>query len=130
MRQKLTLKQEKFCLAYIKTGNATEAYRQTYSTANTKPASMNRIAAKLMDNVNIISRIKEIRAPIIEKAQMTLESHLTDLMLLRNLATQKNQIAAAITAEIARGKAAGIHIEKSQVNLNNLNPMVIIRNGN
>ena len=45
---------------------------------------------------------------------MTLETHLRDLMMLRNLAVKEKQISAAIGAEVARGKAAGIHIEKSE----------------
>jgi phage terminase small subunit len=128
-KDKLTPKQERFCIEYLKTGNASEAYRQSYSAGKMKPASVNRLAKALLDNIKIASRIKALRKPVIKKAQITLESHLEDLMRLRNLAVNKNQIAAAITAEIARGKAAGIHIEKSQVDLNLLNPMVIIRNG-
>ena len=91
--------------------------------------SLNEKASVLANMVKIRSRIEELRRPVVEKTQMTLESHLDDLAKLRNLAVKEKQIAAAITAEIARGKAAGIHIEKSQVNLNTLNPMVIVRYG-
>jgi len=30
------------------------------------------------------------------------------------MASQRGQFAAAITAEIARGKASGVHVEKSE----------------
>ena len=86
-------------------------------------------ASILADMGKVRGRVAELREPATKKAMITLESHLEDLMKLRNLAVQEKQVAAAITAEIARGKAAGIHIEKSQINLNNLNPMVIIRHG-
>lgn len=130
MENKLTIKQENFCLEYVKCGNASEAYKKAYSTGKMKAASINRLAKQLIDNIKITSRIKELREPVIEKAQITLEGHLADLLTLRELAVKYQQISAAINAEIARGKAAGIHIEKSQVNLNTLNPMVIVRYGN
>ena len=88
------------------------------------------MSSVLADNIKVVSRIAELRKPAVAKAMITLESHLDDLMKLRNLAVQEKQVAAAITAEIARGKAACIHIEKSQIDLNNLNPFVIVRYGN
>jgi phage terminase small subunit len=130
VENKLTIKQENFCLEYVKCGNASEAYKKAYSAGKMKAASINRLAKQLIDNIKITSRIKELREPVIEKAQITLEGHLADLLTLRELAVKYQQISAAINAEIARGKAAGIHIEKSQVNLNTLNPMVIVRYGN
>ncbi len=45
---------------------------------------------------------------------MTLEGHLRALAELRDKAKAANQFGAAITAEIARGKASGVHIEKSE----------------
>lgn len=67
-----------------------------------------------MANSKISARVAELRKPIAEKAQITLESHLHDLMMLRNMAVKEKQIGAAITAEVARGKAAGVHIEKTE----------------
>ena len=130
MENKLTIKQENFCLEYVKCGNASEAYKKAYSVGKLKASTINREAKSLLDNHKITTRIKELREPVIEKAQITLEGHLADLLTLRELAVKYQQISAAINAEIARGKAAGIHIEKSQVNLNTLNPMVIVRYGN
>jgi phage terminase small subunit len=129
VENKLTIKQENFCLEYVKSGNASEAYKKAYSAGNLKASTINREAKSLLDNHKITTRIKELREPVIEKAQITLEGHLADLLTLRELAVKYQQISAAINAEIARGKAAGIHIEKSQVNLNTLNPMVIVRYG-
>jgi len=53
--------QEKFCVAYLSAANASEAYRKIYSTANMKPASVNRNAFVLLQNIKITSRIKELR---------------------------------------------------------------------
>ena len=38
---KLTPKQENFCLAYLETSNASEAYRRAYDSENMKPESIN-----------------------------------------------------------------------------------------
>lgn len=108
----LTPKQEKFCLEYLKTGNASEAYRQTYNTERMKPESINRLAVQLLRNVKIGSRLEALRAPEVKKAQITLGSHLARLSLLRKKAEKLGQMSAAISAEVARGKAAGLYVEK------------------
>ena len=57
---KLTPKQEKFCQAYIETGNATEAYRQAYNAENAKDSTINRKAAEMFENGKITARLKEL----------------------------------------------------------------------
>ena len=113
----LTPKQEAFCLAYLETGNASEAYRRAYDAENMKPESINRKAKDVIDNVKIAARVAELRKPALVKAQMTLEGHLADLQMLRDKALQADQFSAAISAEIARGKASGVHVEKSEQHL-------------
>ena len=73
MATKLTLKQENFCLAYIETGNATEAYRRAYNTERMKPETANRNAKLMLDDNKIATRLAEFKKPIIEKTQLTLE---------------------------------------------------------
>lgn len=107
-----------------------DAFTDAYSAKGRSRNAIYVDASRLIDKPKISLRISELRRPAIAKAMMTLEGHLDDLMKLRNLAVQEKQVGAAITAEIARGKAAGIHIEKSQIDLNNLNPFVIVRYGN
>ncbi|WJV25902.1 MULTISPECIES: terminase small subunit [Pseudomonas] len=108
----LTPKQEAFCLAYLKTGNASEAYRQAYAAKNMKPATINVKASELLSNGKVTVRLEELRAPAVVAAQMTLESHLADLKMLRDKALEAEQFSAAITAETNRGKAAGLYTEK------------------
>jgi len=45
----LTPKQETFCLEYLKTGNASEAYRIAYDAKDMKPATINRRAKDLIE---------------------------------------------------------------------------------
>lgn len=114
MDKALTKKQDDFCLAYIETGNASEAYRRAYKTKTNNQASINRAAKEVFDNPKIASRIAELRAPAVKKAGITLEQHLRDLERLRNLAEQDGKFSAAVSAELARGKASGLHVERVQ----------------
>lgn len=108
----LTQKQETFCLEYLKAGNASEAYRMAYDAKSMKPASIHRRAKELMHNGKIAARVAELRAPATKNAQITLGSHLRRLSLLRKKAEKLGQMSAAIAAEVARGKAAGLYVEK------------------
>lgn len=111
----LTQKQETFCLHYIESGNATEAYRKAGYGPGMSDKTVMEAACRLLKNRKVIARVEEIRAPAVAKAQMTLETHLADLQALRDAASEKAQYSAAISAEIARGKAAGLYVEKSDV---------------
>jgi len=113
----LTEKQERFCAAYLETGNATEAYRRAYGAEKMAPATVHRKAKVLIDNVKIRLRLAELRAPVVMAAQITLEQHLLDLKRLRDVAEKAADYGAAIRAEIARGKAAGLYVEKIDLNL-------------
>jgi len=110
----LTPKQEAFCLAYIETGNASEAYRRSYSSKSRTDATINRAAKTLTDNSKITARLEELRAPVRERAQISLESHLNDLKALRDRADSADNFGAAITAEVARGKASGLYSDKEK----------------
>ncbi|MCA8429354.1 terminase small subunit [Burkholderia seminalis] len=113
----LTQKQEAFCYAYLETGNASEAYRRSYDAEQMKPATVNSKALIVLRNPRVEARLQELRRPAIEKAQFTLESHLEKLAELRDAAEKKGNIPAAVAAEIARGKAAGITKDKPELTL-------------
>lgn len=112
----LTPKQEAFAQAIVTGVNQSDAYRAAFTVgAKTKPETVNQAASRLMSDSNITARVAELRKPVAERAQMTLESHLDDLMRLRNMAAKEKQYSAAISAEIARGKASGISAEKTLI---------------
>lgn len=108
----LTPKQEAFCLAYLETGNASEAYRRSYSAENMKPETVNNKAYALLKKGEIGARLDELRKPAVKRAQITLESHLADLRMLRDRALEAEQYSAAISAEVSRGKASGLYTDK------------------
>jgi len=112
MAAHLTAKQEAFALTYLETGNASEAYRRCYDAGRMKDETVWRKAKELMDNGKVAARLDELRAPIRERAGLTLELHLKRLADLSAKAEELGYISAAVSAEIARGKASGLCVER------------------
>lgn len=108
----LTPKREKFAQAVASGMNQSDAYRSAFDAGGMKPATINVKASELMADGKVRGRVDELRAPAVEAVGITLESHLRDLLALRNLAAKKEQMSAAINAEIARGKAAGVYADE------------------
>jgi hypothetical protein len=50
-----------------------------------------------------------------EKEAVSLENHLSTLHDLREEAKDQGQISAAITAEVHRGKAGGLYIDRREI---------------
>ncbi|BCX88506.1 phage terminase small subunit [Methylomarinovum tepidoasis] len=68
MTMKLTPKQERFCLEYVKTGNASEAYRCAYDADRMKPEAVHVAACRLLEKAKVALRIDELRQAIEEEA--------------------------------------------------------------
>lgn len=78
----LTPKQEAFCLAYLKTGNASEAYRQVYAATNMKPATINVKASELLSNGKVTVRLAELNQSAVTDSVMTRQRALERLSLI------------------------------------------------
>lgn len=111
----LTEKQERFVQGIIKGMRQAQAYRLAYDVENNKDETIWANASRLMDNNKVIARIEELRTPVAEKAQLTLSQHLKDLLDLRDKSATAEKYSAAVQAETVRGKAAGLHVEKLEV---------------
>lgn len=92
----LTPKQEKFCQCVVEGMNQSDAYRAAYDTANMKPASVNRNAKALVDDIKIASRITELRKPIEQKLEKTVEGQINRLDDMIDQAIATDQISAAM----------------------------------
>ena len=60
----------------------------------------------------MIDQILELQAAAAGQAVITLESHLKVLASLRDKACAAGRHSAAISAEIARGRVAGLYVER------------------
>ena len=71
---KLTPKQEAFCLEYLSNGgDASAAYRKCYDASNTKENVIHVKASQMLSNGKVSVRIKELLAPAMAKAGITVE---------------------------------------------------------
>ncbi|MBB3802044.1 phage terminase small subunit [Xanthomonas arboricola] len=107
----LTPKQESFCQKYLETGNASEAYRQSYDAAGMKPESVNRKAKELLDNGKITARLNELRGKIELAHAVTMASLMAELEEARGVARRKEQAAAMVQATMGKAKLSGLDRE-------------------
>jgi phage terminase small subunit len=107
---KLTEKQEAFCRAYIECGNASEAYRTAYDAEKMNVASVNKAAQKLLDNPLITPRLEQLRAPNIQKHNITVDSLIAELEEARMaaLSAETPQSSAAVSATMSKAKLVGL----------------------
>lgn len=78
----LTPKQENFCLAYLETGNASEAYRRAYDAENMGVNALNREASLMLDNPKIAQRLSELTEKATTDAVMTKRRAMERLSLI------------------------------------------------
>ena len=103
----LTPKQEAFCQAYIETGNASEAYRRSYSVERMKPNVVNVKACQLLATANISVRVAELKAMHAERHAMTVDDIAEMLKQDRQFAREMSTPAAAVSATMGLAKLYG-----------------------
>jgi hypothetical protein len=109
---KLTLKQEAFVLAYIETGNASEAYRRAYNAKGTSSEAVHVNACRLLKNPKVALRIAEFHERAEVETLLTLEGHMEELKTLREMAKGAGQFSAAISAEVKRGELRRFYVKQ------------------
>ena len=103
----LTPKQENFCLAYLETGNASEAYRRAYDAGRMNTDSISRKAKELLKNGKITARLSELREPILKRHAVTVDDLLAELEEARQLAMGTESAAPAVAATMGKAKLLG-----------------------
>ena len=108
----LTQKREAFCLAYIETGNQSDAYRAAFDAENMKAKTVHKRASELMTNGEIKGRISELQAQAVERSLVTVQSLTDELEEARALAHSLGQPSAAVSASMGKAKLHGLLTEK------------------
>lgn len=86
----LTEAQERFCLEYAKSGNASAAYRIAYpSSLKWKESSVNCNASQMTSNTKISQRIAELRALTVKQTDMNLERWAQEVTRLATVDSRK-----------------------------------------
>lgn len=78
----LTPKQEAFCLAYLETSNASEAYRRSYNTTRMKDKQVWEESCKLLASPKVAQRLVELNEKAVSAAVMTRQRALERLSLV------------------------------------------------
>jgi phage terminase small subunit len=115
----LTVKQEAFCLAYMETGNASEAYRQAYDAENMNDNSVRVEAYDLLANPNIALRVEELQEEAKQRNAITIDDLIKELEEARDAALKANspQSAAAVAATMGKAKLLGMLTDKLDASL-------------
>ena len=112
--QPLNSKQKRFCKEYIKGQTATDSAIKAGYTKDRKGA---KTQGSVLLNHNPVVRnyLIDLEIAASEKEAVSLENHLSTLHDLREEAKDQGQISAAITAEVHRGKAGGLYIDRREI---------------
>lgn len=115
--RKLTIKQENFCFEYVKSGNASDAYRKAGYAKTMSEKTVNEASSRLMKNSKVVARIESLRKPVIERAKATLQDILDELDENRKVAltAETPQAAAATAATMGKAKLLGYMVDKTEV---------------
>ena len=107
-KNRRTLFQENFCLAYIKAGNASAAYRVV--SPGSRHWTHNALwvaASKMMARPNVDLRITQLRAGVATRAMGSTVDLADELNRIIELARRENQCGVAVRAIMAKAKLFG-----------------------
>lgn len=108
----LTPKQEKFCQVYVETGNASEAYRQSYNVGTMPPESIYVKANEVKSNVKVSLRIKELQEEHRKRHMFTVDTAHQQYIEALEMAKLKEKPESIIAATKAQCELHGIEPPK------------------
>ena len=112
----LTIKQERFCMVYVETGNASEAYRQAYNAENMSNEAIGVEACRLLDHPSVALKVKELKSGHTKRHELTIDDLVKQLEEARQvaLALENPQCSAAISATMGTAKLLGLVVDKNE----------------
>lgn len=115
----LTPKQEAFALAYVETGNASEAYRRAYGAEKMKAEAIHVNASKLLASTKVALRVKELQGKVMERHEITVDDILRELEEARTYAMtgERPQASAMVAATMGKAKVMGLILDKVDAKL-------------
>lgn len=106
----VTEQQEKFCHAFVETGNASESYRRGYNTVNMAVNTIAKRASEMLDNGAVAGRIAALRETHTKRHAITVDTLLEKLntVFTTALAAETPQSSAAVAAVMGQAKLLGL----------------------
>lgn len=94
-------------MAYVETGNASEAYRRAFDAQNMKADTIKKRASELLQNGDIAGTVDRLKAELAERHAVTVETIAQMLKEDRDFARECNTPAAAVSATMGLAKLYG-----------------------
>lgn len=106
----VTEQQEKFCRVFVETGNASEAYRQSYKSDRKNANTIAVDASRLLDKPNVNRRIAMLREVHAKRHNVTVDSLVAELEEIKRIAlsAETPQSSAAVAAVMGKAKLTGL----------------------
>ena len=123
--KRLTEMQRKFAQELVSNEGRKYAYQCAidagYSSDRARVTAAELVSPKKFPLV--VSYIGELRQEYQKKYAVTFERHITELGKIRQDALKKGAWSAAVNAEVARGKAAGLYVEQKIIRTGKLDDL-------
>jgi phage terminase small subunit len=109
-KRRFTDKMEAFCLVYMETNNASEAYRRSYNVTNMAEKTAARESWIVLQKPQVQARIAELREAVMDRHQITVDTLLAELEEARTaaLGAETPQTSAAVSATMGKAKLLGL----------------------
>ncbi|MCA4964921.1 terminase small subunit [Pseudomonas sp. Y24-6] len=109
-KRRFTDKMEAFCLAYIETNNASEAYRRSYNVTNMAEKTAARESWIVLQKPQVQARLAELREVVMDRHNITVDTLLAELEEARKaaLSAETPQTSAAVSATMGKAKLLGL----------------------
>jgi hypothetical protein len=124
-KSKLTPKQEAFALAYVETGNASEAYRRSYNVKSSTPQAVWVSACRVLADAKVSLRVAQLQERAVKRHDVTIDSLTQELNEDRALAYRCGMPAAAISAVMGKAKLHGLAADRVAMGGDAKNPTPI-----
>jgi phage terminase small subunit len=71
----------------------------------------------------VVKHIQELEAEVNKKYEVTFGRHVKELAKIRDQAIDKGNLTAAVSAEVQRGRAAGLYVERKEIRTGTLDSL-------
>ena len=111
--KQLTPKERDFAFAYIETGSAAKAYRQTYDH-NGNDATARRCGHAVLHRLKVAALVTDLQAEHRARHNVTVDRLTEELEIARQLALQNKSASAAVSATMGKARLHGLLVDKQE----------------
>ena len=112
----VTFEQERFCMAYIDTGKARDAYEISFGCIPSQKE-----LKSFLDLPNVIKRVSEIYNQYMslmqQSCQVDVDMLVRELEQARQIALTEREASAAVAATMAKAKLHGLMVDRKEISM-------------